>query len=387
MPHRRLLLAGVLVFLAAVVAAAAWALVLRPIEVEVVAVQRDVPIQVFGLGTVEARVVSKVGFEVAGTLVELHADHGSRVAPGTVLARLASREQDAKLAQARAAVMLAEATVTQAAATVQRAETNRRQKAQVSERRQELVRRESVSREAADDARAAFEIAAADLAQAQSAVAVARAGVEQARAALAAEDARFAKYTLSAPYEGVVITRSRELGSMVNPGEAIFTLVDPTTEWILAFVDETRAGHVEIGQGATVTLRSLPERAFHGRVARIDIESDRVNEERRIYVRCNDCPEDFHLGEQAEVVITTARIDRASLVPQSAVSGLRGRHGVVWTAEDGRLARRPVTFGQRTLDGRLEIVDGLPGGAEVAARVEPGFREGRAVTIRTGDRR
>lgn len=386
MSRGRLLLAGAFVSLAAIAGAAAWALVLRPIEVQVVTARRDVPIQVFGLGTVEARVMSKVGFEVAGTLIELHADHGDRVSPSAILARLASREQDAKVAQARAAVTLAEAAVRQAAATVQRAEANRRQRAQASERRQELARRETGSREAADDAQAALDIAAADLAQAQSSVEVARASVEQARAVLAAEEARLAKHTLSVPYAGVVVTRSREIGSMVSPGEAIFTLVDPATVWILAYVDETRAGHIRVGQSAAVTLRSLPERAFRGRVARIDIESDRVNEERRISVTCEDCPADFHLGEQAEVVIAVATLEQASLVPQAAVGGLQGKQGVVWTVEDGRLARRPVTFGRRTLDGHLEIVDGVPNGSQVVARVDAGFREGRAVSISPGER-
>ncbi|MDP1748167.1 MAG: hypothetical protein Q8L22_01820 [Reyranella sp.] len=52
----------------------AWTQFLRLLRIEIVDVQRDVPIQVFGLGTVEAKVVSRVGFEVSSTLVDLHAD-------------------------------------------------------------------------------------------------------------------------------------------------------------------------------------------------------------------------------------------------------------------------------------------------------------------------
>ena len=114
---------------------------------------------------------------------------------------------------------------------------------------------------------------------------------------------------------------------------------------------------------------------------RIDIESDRVNEERRVYVRCDDCPAEFHLGEQAEVMITVGEIAQARLVPQIAVTGLAGRHGVVWTVENGRLAQRAVMFGQRTLDGQIEIVDGLPPGAEVVVRPATTFKAGRAVSV------
>ena len=49
----------------------AWSLFLRPIKVEALTVQQNVPVQVFGLGTVEARVTSKIGFKVSGVLVDL----------------------------------------------------------------------------------------------------------------------------------------------------------------------------------------------------------------------------------------------------------------------------------------------------------------------------
>lgn len=64
-------------------------------------------------------------------------------------------------------------------------------------------------------------------------------------------------------------------------------------------MDESRAGGVEVGQAAEVRLRSLPHETFAGHVARIDIESDRVSEERRVHVACDRCPPRFHLGEQA----------------------------------------------------------------------------------------
>jgi HlyD family secretion protein len=361
-----------------------WALFVRPIEVQVSEIQRDVPIQVFGLGTVEAQVLSRVGFEVAGTLIEQRADYGDRVEAGALLARLNSREQEARVAQARAAVAQAESAIRQATAGVERAQATLTLKAQVNERRQQLVQKGNVSTEATEDARAAYDIARADLAQARSAVETARANLEQAKALALFEEARLAKYALYAPYDAVVVSRNRELGSMLNPGEQLFSLVDPKTVWVLAYVDEAKAGRVRVGQRADVTLRSLADRRLAGRVTRIDIESDRVNEERRVYVRCDDCPAEFHLGEQAEIVINIAELSEARLVPQIAVIGLQGRHGVVWTVENGRLAQRAVMFGQRTLDGRLELLDGLPPGAEVVARPDSGLRVGRPVAVRTG---
>jgi len=117
------------------------------------------------------------------------------------------------------------------------------------------------------------------------------------------------------------------------------------------------------------------------KVVRIEIESDRVNEERRVYVRCGGCPLAFHLGEQAEIVITVATLPSARLVSQSALGDVRGDKAIAWTVEDGTLYQRPVTLGQRTLDGRIEIRDGVPDGAEIVSEPADGLRAGRRATI------
>jgi len=358
----------------------------RPVIVRVAPVEKDVPIQVFGIGTVEAQTLSKIGFETAGVLVELKADHGDNVKAGDLLARLQSREQEARVAQARAAVAQAQAAVEQAQATFGKAEVVLKQKAEINVRRQQLVQRGVVSQEAAADTQAAADIATAELSQAQSAVTVARASLKQAEAVLALEEARLAKYNLHAPFDGVVTARHKELGSALNANEPVFTVVDPATIWALAYIDEARAGQIEVGQPAVVTRRSAPELKMAANVIRIDIESDRVNEERRVYARCGGCPLTFHIGEQAEVVITVATLPRARLVKLASLSGIKGREATAWTVEDGKLQQRQVTLGHRTLDGRVEIVADLPEGAELVNGPTTGFRLGRKVTIAASEK-
>jgi HlyD family secretion protein len=359
----------------------------QPLMVHVASVEKNVPIQVFGLGTVEARAVSRIGFETAGTLIELKADHGDTVKAGALLARLQSREQEAHTAQARAAVIQAEAAVEQSTSAVEKAEAVLKQKGGVSERRHQLVERGVVSQETAEDTLAATEVAKADLSQARSGVTVARANLEQAKAMLALEEARLAKYSLFAPFDAIVMTRHRELGSALNANEAVFTLVDPATIWALAYIDEARAGGIEIGQPAQVTRRSAPDFHMTAKVVRIDIESDRVNEERRVYVRCGGCPLTFHLGEQAEVLITVATLPSARLVKLKSLANVQRREATAWTVEDGRLEQRTVTLGARTLDGRVEITGGVPDGAEVVDDTVSGLKSGRRAAIANGARR
>ncbi|WP_165790912.1 efflux RND transporter periplasmic adaptor subunit [Pleomorphomonas carboxyditropha] len=385
MRRNRVLFGLALLALAAALAGVVWTAFLRPIDVTVVRTERNVPIQVFGLGTVEARVLSRVGFEMPGTLTELHADSGDRVAKGTLLAHLDSREQAAKAAQARAALKQAESSIRQSSAALERADATARQKEQINKRRQQLVASGGVSTEVAEDAQAAVDIAQADLSQARSTVEVARANREQAEALLLLEETRLSKHALYAPYDAIVVARNLELGSMLTAGEQLFTLVDPTSVWVLAYVDESKAGQLKVGQPAEVMLRSMADQRFAGEVARIDIESDRVNEERRVYVRCVRCPTEIHLGEQAEVLIDVDALAEARLVPQAAVLDRKGSEGVIWTVEDGRLARRLVSLGQTTLDGRMVITGGLTPEARIVAKVESGFRVGRPVSVKDGE--
>lgn len=358
----------------------------RPLPVQVVRQKTDVQVQVFGLGTVEARVLSKVGFEVGAALVELDADHGDLVQKGDLLARLHSAEQEAKVAKAKAGLSTAEARLQTAEAAQGKARAVLAQRQQSNRRRQALLAQRTVAEEIAEEAQMEEEVARAELEVAASELEVAKAGLEDAEAQLAFEQVLLDHHELRAPYDAIVVARHQELGTVLTPGEPLFTLADPKTIWTLAYVDEARAGGIDLDQPAEVRLRSLPGQVFRGHVARIGIESDRVSEERRVYVACDQCPDRFHLGEQAEITVTTSVLDQALLVPETAITGFDGTKGTVWTVEEGELGQREVELGARTLDAEVAIVAGLPAGALVVAGQPRGLREGRRATVREDGR-
>lgn len=368
----------VLILAAAATAGFAWLRLWRTLDVPVAGVTQDVRVMVFGLGAVEARVLSRVGFEVAGRLVEISADHGDQVAAGTVLARLDSASQEARVARAEAAVLSAAAAAARAEAQRERAEALLAQRLSTARRRRDLANRGVGSQEAAELAETEAAAAQADVALNQADAAVARAAQAEARANLQAERVTLGKHTLVAPYDAVVIARAREPGAALNPGEVVFTLVAPDSLWALAYVDEGRAGDLALGQPAQVTLRSRPGDLIAAEVVRIGLEADRVTEERRVYVKCLNCPLMPVIGEQAEVVIETGRLPTGRLVPETAVHGFDGAFGTVWTIEDGRLAQRRIRFAARLIDARLAITDGLPADIPVAVHVAAGFAPGRA---------
>ncbi|TAH64762.1 MAG: efflux RND transporter periplasmic adaptor subunit [Rhodopseudomonas palustris] len=358
----------------------------RPLRVDVAAVERDVPVRVFGLGTIEARVMSKIGFEVGATLVELNADHGDRVAKGQVLARLSLGEQEAKVARAKASLEVADANIKRADANLEKARAVLAQKQEANRRKQALMGRDIVAPQAAEETARDESTAKADVTVAEAEIASTRAQLSDARAQLQYEETLLRHRTLVVPYDAIVIERFKELGTVVKAGDPIFTLVAADSYWGLAYVDESRAGFISEGQQVDGRMRSRPQDAFTGKVARIGLESDRVTEERRVFVKGDNPPPRIFLGEQVEFLITVASLDNALLVPEAAVHGYNGREGIVWTVEDDRLHRRLVKFRHRTEDSRLEIVGGLPENAHVVTRLDSGFREGRSVRVSEGSK-
>lgn len=387
MNRRQSVLLAIAIALFIAVGAFTWAIFFRPLTVQISRPERDILVQVFGLGTVEARVTSKVGFKVSGVLVGLRADVGDRITKGSVLARLDDREQTARAARAKAATEQAAANLQRAQASVQKAEANHVNASNINERRQKLVQSSTTSVESAETAKASEAAALADVNLAASDVAVARAAIGDAKAQLQQEAATLDFHALAAPYDAMVISRLKELGSALGAGETVFTLIDPNSVWVLAYIDESKAGEITVGKPAEIVLRSRPNQRFRGQVARIEPESDRVNEERRVAIAFDALPADFHLGEQVEVYIATVSLAQALLAPEAVIIGLGKNRGTVWTVEEGHLAQREVTLGHRLLDGRYEITGGVPEKAALVAPLPSGLRVGRAAKVAEGPRK
>jgi HlyD family secretion protein len=96
---------------------------------------------------------------------------------------------------------------------------------------------------------------------------------EATKATLARAEADVGDLIITAPFDGVVITRTAEPGQVVNPGTALLTMVDPSRLYLRGFVPEGDIGHVKPGQRAEVFLDSAPEDAIEAEVMRIDPEA------------------------------------------------------------------------------------------------------------------
>jgi len=353
----------------------------REIPVQIVSPQNAVEVRVFGIGTVEAQVVSKIGFQVGGKVNAIEADQGDLVKAGTLLAKLDDDAQRAKLMKSEAAFRQAAANVLRAQSQRERADVSHQQKKSINARRQSLVGRGAVSQEAAEDAQAAEEIARSDLKVVEADVTVATVLQDDAAAQRRIDAVQLAQHELRAPFDARIIARHKELGGIANVGETVFTLIEPASIWVRAYVDEAQAGGLQLGQTAFVRLRSEANNAVEAEIVRIDQENDRVTEERRVYVRCRACNPQHQLrflGEQAEIEIIKTVIPTGRFISLRFVEGYDGRSGTVWVIDHGRLAKRRLELGERLLDGRIQIKEDLPANVAVVADSRTDLRAGRA---------
>jgi HlyD family secretion protein len=109
--------------------------------------------------------------------------------------------------------------------------------------------------------------------QQEAEVASISAGIERARAQLREAQANRQDLVVTAPFDGVVATRTAEPGEIVTSGTAIVTILDLSKVYLRGFVPEGQIGRIKVGQPARVYLDSSPNQHIDAFVSRIDPEA------------------------------------------------------------------------------------------------------------------
>lgn len=338
----------------------------------------DLSPQVFGIGTIEARRAYVIGPTAASRVLRVLADHGDRVKAGQLLAELDPIDLDERMSSAATAIQRA-ASVVQGAEAQLRETTSRSTVAAASATRYDGLRQQGfVSQEAADLKRHEANAAAAARQSAQAALDAARRDVVRLESDRAGLGKQRALSRLTSPIDGLVTAREAEPGSTVVAGQAVLRLINPDSLWVKARIDHGRAGGVAIGQLAQIVLRSQPQAQFAGKVARIEVNSDSVTEERLVQLTFDQPPPGLSVGELIEVTIQLPMTRAAIALPTAAIHRL-GQQTGVWRIEGGKTVFTTVKTGIQTLDGRTQILDGLKQGDTVIHHASQELREGMRV--------
>lgn len=327
---------------------------------------------VIASGTVNPVTTVQVGTYVSGPIKAIYADFNSRVTKGQRVAKIDPAPFQVKVASAQAAVATAKAKVLKDQADLTFKKLN-------YQRHRQLLERMLIAQNDLDTAKNNYDQAAAQLALDQ-------AGVQQAEADLEAAKINLAYTDISSPVDGVVVSRSVDVGQTVAASFQTPTLFliaqDLTKMQVDANVSESDIGAVATGQSVTFRVDAYPERDFLGAV--VQVRNAPINVQNVItydvVVAVDNLKLELRPGMTATVTITTAKADDVLRIPlralrfrpepsrpQARPTGAPGNESsakkpphspAVWVLEaDGRLKRVKVQTGVQN-DSHAELVSG-----------------------------
>jgi HlyD family secretion protein len=361
---------------------------LAPVRVTVTSVQEGkLNPAIFGIGTVEARRSWMVGPTAAGRVLSVRVDVGDTVKAGQLLAEMDPVDLDQRLSALDAA--LARATSTQAAAQAQVADaTARRELAAINAKRnQDLAAQNFISAGALEGRLQEKTSADAALQAAQANLSGTAQDINRQKAERAALQQQRGNVRLLAPSDAVVTSRDAEAGSTVVAGQPVLRLIDPASLWVRMRVDQGRSTGLAPGLKASIVLRSQPRTPLQGQVARVEMLADAVTEERIAQIAFAAAPAApamaASVGELAEVELQLPETAATLLLPNASIQRLQGQTGV-WRLSDGKPAFTPVRLGTSSLDGRVQVLEGLKSGDSIVVYSQKALTEGARVQVVDG---
>jgi RND family efflux transporter MFP subunit len=199
-------------------------------------------------GTINALISVPVGTQVSGVVTGLYADYNSLVKKGQVIARIDPTVWETQLKDAEASLQRSQATYDNAKAEYER---NKRLAAQ------KLV-------------------ADSDLEAKEMAMKTALGNLDSAKAGVVRAKINLGYCTITAPVDGVVVSRVVDVGQTVAASFStpnLFTIAQDLSKMkVEASIDEADIGLVKAGQRAFFTVDSYPDRQFVGSVSEVRLE-------------------------------------------------------------------------------------------------------------------
>lgn len=367
------------------------------------------------------QVVSNLDVEIkckaSGQVVKLPFDISDQVKKGDLLVELDPVDEKRKVKQAKISLSSSQARLTQskvnlqiaqkdlaierksAEAALKSAEAHAKDARTKAERMKKLLEKKLASQEEVDTAETASIQAEVDLENAQirmeqlpikeqeleirrQDVKLAEAQMKTNKIDLSLAEQRLKDTKVFSPIDGVVSERNVQSGQIISSGISnvgggtrVMVLSDLTRLFILASVDESDIGKVELGQKVIITADAFPGKRFFGEIERIATKGINVSNVVTFEVKIEVQGRDRLLLKPemtANVEIIVAEKEEALLVPSEAVLGKEQEHFVRVKKDDGSVEERPVQTG---------ISDG------VVTEITSGLNQGDTVLYRKGEAR
>jgi RND family efflux transporter MFP subunit len=360
----------------------------HPIAVQTASVVTRFPAQQVTVLTASGYVVAQrkaaVATKATGRLEELLVLEGSRVKQGDLLARIDDRDVKAQLAAANANVGVARAAIAGA-------EADEKNAAIELERNRNLVGQHFVSVSALDAAVARNDRAVAATNNARAALTAAQANVNNAKIAVDFTEIR-------APFDGVVVTKSANVGDIVTPFSsavdskgAVVNMADLSTLEVEADVSEGSLSKIKVDQPCEILLDALPDTRFSGSVSRIVPTVDRAKATVTTKVRFDKLDDRILPDMSAKVSFLSAKVDEAAnkasiAVSPDAIVQRDGKSTVYRLKTDGdrSIAEALIVTTGAAWPDAVEITSGnLKSGDKLVVKPDDKIANGTPVVVQT----
>jgi len=333
-------------------------------------------------GSVVAQSTAQVAARTMGTVLLVAVREGDNVKRGQVLAQLDERELSAHRSAAQAASRGASAGVVQATKAVAAAQAQADVMKKTYDRYIYLKEQKSVSPQEFDEVAAKQEAAQANLEQAKAALSQSEAGVAQAESEAGAAESVASYARIVAPFDGRVIRRSVEPGSLVSPGMSLFVVEDTSRYQLEATLPAEALAAVKKNTLARVQLDGLSEKSLTGKVAEIEAGADPTSHTLKARV---DLPKESGVQSGMFGRAYFAQGEKRALVLPAEALVSRGQLRGIYAVDDtGLIHWRVLTLGKST-GNQVEVLSGLNEGEVVV--LNPGNQEldgKKAATSPTG---
>ena len=303
-------------------------------------------------GNLQAAEEATVRAQISGTVLQTLVDEGSRVSQGALLARIDDRTIRDQYLSARSAVTSAQSA------------------AEVAQRN--LERNERLSTAGA--------IAERDLESSRSQNIAAQSQLADAKARLTLQEKQLADAQIRAPFTGIVSRRQVSGGDVVQPGGEMFTVVDPSTMRLEAAVPANQLAAIKIGSPVSFSVSGYPDRAFTGKITRINPIADPTTGQVRVVVSVPNAGNNLVGGLFAEGRVVKESAE-GLVVPVNAVN-TAGETPWAIRVVDGTTERVDVSLGLRDpRTERVQVTSGLAEGDIVLRGAAQGIAPGTLVQV------
>ncbi|HEV2847190.1 MAG TPA: efflux RND transporter periplasmic adaptor subunit [Thermoanaerobaculia bacterium] len=266
-------------------------------------------------GTLTAEEEATVRAQISGSVLETFAEPGQPVSRGQTLARLDANSLMDAYNSARAAV------------------TNAQSNLQVAQREAE---RQRVLAQAGAVADRNVETANQSVVSAQAAVA-------QARSQLSNAEKQLGYTRIVAPFNGVVSERQAAAGDVVQPGTAVYTIVDPSSLELEASIPAEDLGSLSVGAPVEFTVTGYGDRPFRGEITRVNPSADPATRQVRVYAEIPNPGNELVSGLFAEGRIASQ--SRVGLTVPTAAIDRRMAKPAVALVRNGKVERKEIKLG------------------------------------------